>query len=124
MGGGSRRSRRRDWWTSDRRRQPDRIHARPAVGMKLQMNHRERTNPRGPDRGTDRPTMPEGIRRVGRPAWQDGLGSDGEQHGTYMSIEQVMCILPEIVGGDCCGGERRSERLQLGELAPSRGPVS
>lgn len=97
MGGGSRRSRRRDWWTSDRRRQPDRIHARPAVGMKLQMNHRERTNPRGPDRGTDRPTMPEGIRRVGRPAWQDGLGSDGEQHGTYMSIEQVMCILPEIV---------------------------
>ena len=87
--------------TSAKPQSPTSPHARPSV-IKLQMSHRERTNPRGHDRRTDSAALLEGIRGDGRPARQDPLRDGGEDHDTYMMRENG---LPPVAMK-----ERRRER--------------
>ena len=87
------------------------------------MSHRERTNPRGHDRRPDNTVLLQEVRRVGRPARQDALRDDGEDHDACMYIEKVMspdvtCISPEmLLWGPGSGGTiKEKERI----MAPRR----
>ena len=99
--------------TSAKPQSPTSPHARPSV-IKLQMSHRERTNPRGHDRRTDSAALLEGIRGDGRPARQDPLRDGGEDHDTYMMRENGLPPVAMKERRRERGGKRRKRERRQG----------